>query len=157
MSLNINDVITGMYANSIPKQGSILESTNRTEDDNNLDMNSYLLMFVEQLKNQDPLNPMDTSDMMNQFVQMATVEAITTMVDVTKTSYAASLVGKDVTIAKEGSNGEIEQLYGTVTGSGSYDGEQVIFVNDEAFYVSQVMAVGKVPERQEEVEDTTEK
>ena len=58
-----------------------------------LDMNDFLSLIVKQLQNQDMTNPMDDAAMMNQMVQMATINAMSTLTEASVTSYSASLVG----------------------------------------------------------------
>lgn len=113
-----------------------------------LDMNDFLSLIVKQLQNQDMTNPMDDAAMMNQMVQMATINAMSTLTEASVTSYSASLVGKDVTIG-ELVGGEIKEICGTVTGTAVYGGQQVIFVNDKSYYLTDVMAVGKLPAKEE--------
>ena len=45
---------------------------------------------------------------------------------------------------------EIEEVVGTVTGTGTYQGAQVIFVDGEMYPLSNLMAVGTLPEIPEE-------
>ena len=115
-----------------------------------LDMNDFLSLIVKQLQNQDMTNPMDDAAMMNQMVQMATINAMSTLTEASVTSYSASLVGKEVTIG-ELVGGEIKEVCGTVTGTAVYGGQQVIFVNDKSYYLTDIMAVGKLPAKEETV------
>jgi flagellar basal-body rod modification protein FlgD len=41
---------------------------------NTVDYNTFLQLLVAEMKNQDPTNPMDTSEYMSQFAQLSTVE-----------------------------------------------------------------------------------
>jgi flagellar basal-body rod modification protein FlgD len=41
---------------------------------NTVDYNTFLQLLVAEMKNQDPTNPMDTSQFMSQFAQLSTVE-----------------------------------------------------------------------------------
>ena len=93
--------------------------------------------------------------MMNQFVQMSVVQAITnisTLIDdSTVLTYAASLVGKEVTIG-EVVNKEMVETVGTVIGTGTLNGQQVIFLdNDKSYYLNQILAVGRLPEIKDDV------
>ena len=69
-----------------------------------LDMNDFLNLMVAMFQNQDIDNAASTTDMMNQMVQMSVVQAITnisTLIDdSTVLTYAASLVGKEVTVGR---------------------------------------------------------
>ncbi len=128
-----------------------------------LDMQDFLELMVVSLKNQTMDSSMDPAEMMNQMVQMSVVEAITNISqlvsDSTSLTYAASLVGKEVTIGQYDANGKVSERPGTVTGTGTYGGEQVVFVdhNDgkgpQTYYLSAIMAIGRVPD-EVKVEDS---
>ena len=125
-------------------------STNKKAG-SDLVMDDFLKLMVAQFQNQSIDNTADTTEMMNQMVQMSVIQAITnlsTLVsDSANLSYAASLVGKEVTIGQR-TGSEIEELLGTVTGTGTLNGKQVIFLNnDETPYnLTDIMAVGRLPE-----------
>lgn len=93
---------------------SVLESSKVSSSNQNstskanstLDKDAFLKLFVTQLNNQDPTEPMDTSEMTSQLAQYSTVEQLqnlNTSVDTASTSYnstqairASSLVGTTV-------------------------------------------------------------
>lgn len=130
-----------------------------------LDSTDFLKLIAAQLQNQDMTNPMSNSEMMQQLSQMSSIQtmtdlqaAITNMNDIAVTNYSASLVGKEVTVAVEDSQGKLQTITGTVTGSGLYSGETIVFVDGKAYSLSQVMAIGKIPDDfldEGEDEDTT--
>lgn len=136
-------------------------STSRREEktsSNELTFTDMLQLMVTQFQNQTIDNQADTSDMMNQLVQMSVVQAMTAMTEqveqlstLTTMSYSASLVGKEVTVGVYNDKGELEELTGTVTASGTYDGEPVIFLGSESYLLSSVMAVGRLPATKEDV------
>ena len=75
----------------------------KSNDKNTLSIESYFKLLSAQLANQDMTNPMDNSEMMAQMTQMAMVQSLGTMTTnmkqemaLTKTSYLAGLIGKDV-------------------------------------------------------------
>ena len=109
---------------------------------------------MDDFQNQDIDNAASTSDMMNQMVQMSVVQAVTnmnTMVeDSTVLTYAASLVGKEVTIGQYVGK-ELKEIVGTVTGTGTLKGQQVIFIGDDSYYLSDIMAVGRLPDKETDV------
>lgn len=130
-------------------------STNKKAG-SSLDMTDFLTLMVAMFQNQDIDNAASTTDMMNQFVQMSVVQAITnisTLIDdSTVLTYAASLVGKEVTIG-EVVGKEMVETVGTVIGTGTLNGQQVIFLdNDKSYYLNQILAVGRLPEKQEDVD-----
>ena len=106
-------------------------------EDMGLDFTDYLQLMVQQLQNQTMDNTTDTSDMLNQLVQMSDANTLT---------YAASLVGKTVTVGEYGEDGKLQEVVGTVTGTGTYQGVPVIFVDGEMYALSDIMAVGTLPD-----------
>lgn len=68
----------------------------------------FLTLLITQLKNQDPLNPMENAEITSQMAQLSTVNGITQLnttllalsgqMDMTQSIQAASLMGKDVLI-----------------------------------------------------------
>lgn len=127
-------------------------------DNLNLDMTDFIQLMITQLTNQGIDETVDTSDMLNQMIQMQMVETIATLTDASVMSYAASLVGKDVTVGKLDSEGKLQELYGTVTGTGTMNGEQVVFIDNGDYYkMSEILAVGKLPPKEEDKTEGTEK
>ena len=99
-------------------------------DNLNLDMTGFMQIMITQL---------------NQMVQMQMVTTMTNLTDASVMSYGASLVGKEVTVAKFGTDGKMQEFVGVVTGSGTMDGKQVIVIGDEYYYLNEILAVGKLP------------
>lgn len=117
-----------------------------------LDFNDFLQLMVQQLQNQTIDNTADTSDMLNQMVQMSMVQMMTkvqtSLEDLTAANtmtYAASLVGKTVTVGVYDEKGNVQEVVGEVTGTGTYQNSPVIFVNDEMYPLNSIMAVGTLP------------
>jgi len=125
---------------------------NKGDDKTKLEMEDFLNLMVVTLQNQTIDSTVDTADMMNQMVQMSVVQAIsdisTLIEDSTTMTYAASLVGKDVTIG-QWIGDELKETEGTVVGTGTLNGEQVIFLegDDNAYKLTDIMGVGKLPEK----------
>ena len=100
-------------------------------------------------------NQADTNDMMNQLIQMTVMQAMTEMstqveelTQANVMSYAASLVGKEVTVGVYNEETKkIDEIVGTVTATGIYDGMNVIFIGDKSYTLSSVMAVGRLPSK----------
>ena len=122
------------------------------EAKNTLDFEDMLLLMVAQLQNQTIDNTADTSDMMNQLIQMTVMQAMTDITTQMKEltlanvmSYSASLVGQYVTVGAYDEKGNLKEIYGQVEAAGTYDGQQVIFIDGESYFLSSIMAVGKLP------------
>lgn len=118
-----------------------------------LSFEDMLLLMVTQFQNQSIDNQADTNDMMNQLIQMTVMQAMTEVSTQVKElttanvmSYAASLVGKEVTLGVYDEKGNIVEKVGVVQGTGTYNGAQVIFVDGESYFLSSIMGVGRLPE-----------
>jgi len=131
------------------------KSTNKKAG-KDLDMTDFLTLMVATLQNQTMDNTADTGEMMNQMVQMSVISAVTQLTDLlnesTALTYAASLVGKEVTIGQYDAVGDVKELVRTITGTGTLGGKQVVFTKnpqtgeDESYYLTDVMAVGRLPD-----------
>lgn len=137
--------ISGLVSLSPQTAKNSTSRANNTE----LKMEDFLTLMIVQLQNQTMDDTADTSEMLNQMVQMQMISAMTNMTDATLMSYAGSLVGKEVTIGIVNGN-QLEERVITVIGTGVSNGEQVIFGDDGNTYaLSQIMAVGRLPEIEE--------
>jgi flagellar basal-body rod modification protein FlgD len=77
--------------------------TSSTQSSNSVDYNTFLQLLIAEMKNQDPTNPMDTSQYMSQFAQLSTVEQATltnskldSLLSSQALSQADGLIGKTV-------------------------------------------------------------
>ena len=144
-----SDALTSTLAN---KKLNIQQKGDNTK----LDMTDFIQLMITQLTNQGIDESVDTSDMLNQMIQMQMVETMANLTDASIMSYAASLVGKEITVGKYDSEGNLQELVGVVQGTGTKNGEQVVFVNDEYYYMNEIMAVGRLPAKPEETEKPDE-
>lgn len=76
-------------------------SSTTTTASNSVDYNTFLQLLVAEMKNQDPTNPMDTSQYMSQFAQMSSVEQaiqtnakLDTLLSSSSLAQAESLIGR---------------------------------------------------------------
>lgn len=128
------------------------------EDKSTLSFTDMLSLMVAQFQNQTIDNQASTTDMMNQLVQMSNMQAMTEMTSSLKElalanvmSYSASLVGKTVTVGvTNAETGKIDELVGVVQGTGTYDGQQVVYLdNGKGYFLNEIMAVGTLPPKEE--------
>ena len=167
MSDYVNDIINryaaeaaaaGSAARGTQKAGSTDDGYTSWRDEKKgsgaeLSFTDMLGLMVAQFQNQTIDNQADTNDMMNQLIQMTMMQGMTKMTtqmeDLTQAnilSYSASLVGKEVTVGVKDEEGNLQEIVGTVTAAGTYDGHPVIFIGDKSYLLSSIMAVGKLPE-----------
>lgn len=124
----------------IQKNSAPVSTANST-----MDLQDFYYLLAAQLKYQDADNPMDTAEMMGTMVQTQMIQAISQMTQSNTTTYAASMIGKEVTIAEVDNDGMYTgDKKGTVTGVVLGD-NPLIFVDGKAYYLSQIVAVGEIP------------
>ncbi|MDA9532338.1 MULTISPECIES: flagellar hook assembly protein FlgD [unclassified Bradyrhizobium] len=77
--------------------------TSSATSSNSVDYNTFLQLLIAEMKNQDPTNPMDTSQYMSQFAQLSTVEQamqtnskLDALLSSQSLSQANGLIGKTV-------------------------------------------------------------
>jgi flagellar basal-body rod modification protein FlgD len=87
---------------------SSIKSNNTSTDSatNSSGKTDFMQLLLAQLKNQDPMSPMEDKDMMAEFTQLSSLQSIQTLQKDIETmqsdnqkSYASSLVGKKVEAA----------------------------------------------------------
>lgn len=105
-----------------PAAANAAQKTTTAAASATLDYNSFLQLLIAQIKNQDPLNPMDSTEYVSQLASFSSVEqAIKTnnKLDGVLTSLSLSqadgLIGRTVTGA-DGGSGVIESLRITASG-----------------------------------------
>ncbi|MCL1808166.1 MAG: hypothetical protein FWG42_00185 [Clostridiales bacterium] len=137
-------------------QSAVQRAASTTEA--GLGMNDFIRLLVAQLQNQDMLNPMDNTEFIAQMATFSTLTAINSMAEQSMTSYAVSLLGKEVTAAAFNTAGNLEKTTGVVTGVSLFEGSPKVYIGDKAFDLQSVMTVGKLPEpeSQNEPEDRSE-
>lgn len=148
MSSYMGDI--GSYLSGVSSNRAFDTTGKSDEARSGMDMTDFLTLMVTELTNQTIDATADTSDMLNQMVMMQMVTALTNMTDASVMGYAASLVGKEVTVGYYDGDGQLQEIVGEVTGTGTMGGEQVIFLGDKYYYLSEIMAVGRLPERTED-------
>ncbi|CAH1197846.1 hypothetical protein PAECIP111893_01007 [Paenibacillus plantiphilus] len=114
--------------------------------ENTLDKDDFLRILVTQLKNQDPMQPLQDRDFIAQMAQFSSVEQLMNMAgDMTKLrqnlGMASSMIGKDVDWYGVTETGETIIKYGTVDGIVIRDGKQYAKVGDTEVALEDIVAI----------------
>lgn len=131
----------------------------QSNDKNTLSIESYFKLLATQLANQDMTSPMDNSEMMAQLTQMAMIQSITTMTETMQNSanlstqtYAAGLVGQEVTVAVTEENGygietAVDVKYGNVESVSLVGGNATFRLegDDKDYPLSYLVGIGRIP------------
>lgn len=142
------DTISGIgnYYTDMALQSATQRNSSTT--DATLGMQDFIKLLVAQLQNQDMMNPMDNTEFIAQMATFSTLTAINNMAEQGMTSYAVSLLGKDITGAEINPlTGQLETYQGTVSAVSLFDSSGPrIFIGDKSLSLQSVMSVGKLPE-----------
>ena len=111
------------------------------KDNSTLGSADFINLLVAQIQNQDFNDPMDNSDMVNQMVQLSNMQMMQEMASCTKTSYAASLVGKVVTASRFSVSGDLDTTTGVVDKVSLVDDEYVFYMGEKKYTLGQIMSV----------------
>ena len=108
-----------------------------------IDSKMYMNLLVEQLKHQDPEEPISNSDMVAQMAQLANVEALNTLnasfsevLKLTRLQDGVSLVGRGVEYMKDGT-----PAYGVVDAISTEDDTIRLLVQGEAIELGMITKV----------------
>ena len=120
------------------------------EPEGYIDFDGYLKLMVAQMSNQDFNDPMSDSEFLNQMATYSMMDTISKMNEQSQISYAASLVGKAVTV--EGENGTdtgvVESViisdgkYQLLVNGTKYDSDKVTDIVDSGTYNTLTKLVG---------------
>lgn len=109
-----------------------------------MDKEVFLALLVAQMRYQDPTSPMDTTEMMAQSTQMASMEQLTAVADTTRESFAlqmrvaaSALLGQEVTWT----DADKKVQTGTVTGVDFSGAVPMVKVGDASVALDAVSSV----------------
>jgi flagellar basal-body rod modification protein FlgD len=150
----VNNTGSSAGMNSLMKTMNPQAAAAATADSVGAQTDKFMTLLVTQLKNQDPLNPMDNAELTSQLAQLSTVTGINKLNDTltalqgnyqnTEALAATNLIGKGVLI-----NGNTAQLssgasvFGVELGSAA-DSVQVL-ITDKSGKTVQTMDLGAQP------------
>lgn len=115
-----------------------------TNPNASLGESDFLELMLTQLKNQDPLEPMDTSEMSDQITQFSMLDQLEQMNASTTATQSYALLGMNVTyLYADETSGLTYQDSGVVTGVKSSDGVTYLEVNGNYIDMATVQKVAK--------------
>ena len=118
-----------------------------TSNSSAINNDDFMTLLLSELKNQDPLNPMDSTEMMGQIAQLNSLNALITIQDTLKDlktsqsmSFATNLIGKTVT-AVIGTDEDAQVVSGVVSSMFMEDGSAYVEVDGQGVEVSTIVEV----------------
>lgn len=119
----------------------------RKTDKSSMGKDDFLKLLVTQLTYQDPMSPMESSEMMNQMAMLGLMEQTTNMrtaldelsksMELSKWQQGSNLIGKTV----DAINGEGRAVSGVVEEVVNYDGKMYILTDKDTFQISQIVSL----------------
>jgi flagellar basal-body rod modification protein FlgD len=120
---------------------------NRNEALRGLDLDQFLKLMITELQNQDPLNPLENSEILQQITQIREIEATGRLSDTLNAvllgqnlNSASSMIGKHVR-ALAGQGGEGEEVEGVVDRVSVADGKPLLHIADKSFPLDRVREI----------------
>ncbi|NGY88945.1 hypothetical protein F6Y05_38875 [Bacillus megaterium] len=142
----LNNYATSNIGNAA---GYIKYDYKHKNDASSIDEEGFLKLFIEGLKNQDPMSPMSNSEMMGQLTQLTEIQNTMNMKEILKDLASSiqsqnpvgqflDLIGKTVKVQNDNN----ESTEGQVLSVGK-DGENVVFelMNGDSYNVNQIIGV----------------
>jgi flagellar basal-body rod modification protein FlgD len=128
------------------------ETTSKKASNKELGKDAFLQLLVAQLKNQDPMKPMDDTSFIAEMAQFSSLEQ---MQNLNKTmesaqqfgalSQAAGMIGKYVVIQDSSSGDGSSQYTGQVSEVRSSGGELKVVIGGQEYKASDILQVGATP------------
>jgi len=119
----------------------------RNEALRGLDLDQFLKLMITELQNQDPLNPMENSEILQQITQIREIEATGRLSETLDAvllgqnlNSASSMIGKKVR-ALAGQGGEGEEVAGVVDRVSVADGKPLLHIGDKSFALDRVREI----------------
>ncbi len=110
-------------------------------DNAEMDYMDFMTLMVAEMQNQDFTDPMDNSEMMNQMVQFSNMQQMEKLSSYSRTTYAMSLVGKQVTASRYTVSGDLDTTTGTVQKVSLVDNEYVLYIDGKTYSMEQIMSI----------------
>lgn len=107
--------------------------------------NTFLTLLITQLKNQDPMNPQDSSQFVAQLASFSSLEQMTQLnKNITQVleNSVTGLIGQTVTVADQSTQSGFTQ--GTVSGIVYYADGPAVQVNGKNYPLSAIQNIGSV-------------
>lgn len=148
MATSVDSISSSAFTN--PVATSVTAPTQKAEDTRaKLTSDDFLKLFVTSLQYQDPMSPMENSEMMQQMSQLTMIEQTTKMtqaIDKLQDVMAGKEIERGVGFLGktiEATNDDGETVIGTVDGATlNADGILELLVKDQEFQIGQISKIG---------------
>lgn len=135
-------MVSGVSGSSNNNNSLTNALTGATGNNGFVSQNTFLTLLITQLKNQDPMNPQDSSQFVSQLASFSSLEQMTqvnTKMETVLENSVVSMIGHTVTVADSTTQSGYSQ--GTVQGIVYYSDGPAIVVNGKQYPLSSVQNV----------------
>ncbi len=140
------------YLDILNGTASTGKTYNAVFGDNNegLSVNDFFNMMINQLTNQDFMNPVDDTQYLAQMAQFATMQEMMDLCQYSKQNYVMGMLGREVTVQKHEIGGDTKTVTGKVDKITIENDEYKIYVNGTPYDYDKVTAINNTIESAEE-------
>jgi flagellar basal-body rod modification protein FlgD len=128
-------------AATVPLGDTATSAASETGTASLLQPNTFLNLLVDELRYQNPLDPTNSADFMNQIAELSQVEQLQTVSSSSQISEAAGLIGQ--TIVGDDAGGK--SITGIVTGVTNGTSGPTLNVDGDSVDLSSVQQIGAAP------------
>lgn len=140
------DVNTNTYVSAASSTSNSQSTTTKNSDSSEIDEEDFMTLLLAQIKNQDPLEPMDNSQFMTQLTQMNSLNVLKSidanmedLLTEDQFSNAAAMIGKKVEYTLDGTT----TLTGTVSAVTIEDGAVMVTIDGVEVPLSSVTKISE--------------
>jgi len=109
--------------------------------ESDLSVNDFFNMMINQLTNQDFMNPVDDTQYLAQMAQFSTMQEMMDLCQYSKQNYVMGMLGREVTVSKNEIGGETTSITGKVEKITIEDDEYKIYVNGVPYDYNKVTMI----------------
>jgi len=111
------------------------------DGNSDLSVNDFFNMMINQLTNQDFMNPVDDTQYLAQMAQFSTMQEMMDLCQYSKQNYVMGMLGREVTVSKNEIGGETTSITGKVEKITIEDDEYKIYVNGVPYDYNKVTMI----------------
>lgn len=136
---------------AVPVQSSSSRSSSQANDLRDLDLDQFLRLLIVEMQNQDPLNPMDNSEILQQISQIRSIgatdqlsETLQAVLTGQNLSTASGLIGKQVTALSDfGENvtGIVDRVSVEVNPEDNTDRTLKVHIGNQSFDLNNIREI----------------
>jgi len=111
------------------------------DDNGDLSVNDFFEMMINQLTNQDFMNPVDDTQYLAQMAQFATMQEMMDLCQYSKQNYVMGMLGREVTVQKHEIGGDSKLVTGKVEKITVENDEYKIYIDGTPYDYNKVTAI----------------